>query len=76
MKEVHITANSLIPIGAASACLGFIAAAAMWAANIEAKAEKAIYQNDTIKESQLKFEGQIQDRLQRIESKLDKVLEK
>lgn len=69
MKEVHITANSWIPIGAASACIGFIVASVLWAAQIEAKAEKAL-------DYQAKYETAVERRLERIEQKLDKVLEK
>jgi hypothetical protein len=76
MKDVHITANSWVPIGAVSATIGFIIASVLWAAQIEAKAESAMKDSASIKESLTKYEVQIDKRLERIEAKLDKVLEK
>lgn len=75
MKDVHITANSWVPIGAVSATIGFIVASVLWAAQIEAKAEGALKESESIKAAISKYEYQIDKRLERIEAKLDKALE-
>jgi hypothetical protein len=67
MKDVHITTNSWIPLGAAVSVLTFIVAAALWAKQIENKADNALlYQH--------KYESRIDEHLRRIEDKLDKAL--
>jgi len=68
MKELQITTNTWLPIGLVATLLGFVAASAMWAATIEAKADKAL-------DYQIKYESVIEKRLDRIENKIDKVLE-
>lgn len=69
MSDVHLTANTWVPVSVISIIVSFIVAAALWASQIEAKADKAIYVQD-------KYESFIERRLMRIEEKLDKILEK
>jgi predicted outer membrane lipoprotein len=69
MKDVHITTNSWVPVGLAVSVCAFVVASAMWAATIEAKADKAL-------EYQIKYESLIERRLDRIEKKIDKALER
>jgi hypothetical protein len=71
MKDVHITANSWIPIGVAATAIGFITASALWAAQIEAKAQKALdYQEKYESVVEQKLSG-LDKRLERIEDKID-----
>lgn len=67
MKEVQITASSWVPLGAVATTVVFIVAAAMWASQIENKADNALM-------FQAKHEGAIEKRLKRIEEKLDRAL--
>jgi hypothetical protein len=67
MSELQITTNTWLPIGLVATMISFIVAAVMWAATIEAKAEKAL-------DYQVKYESVIEKRLDRIENKIDKAL--
>lgn len=67
MKDVHITTSAWLPLGAVASIITFVVAAAMWAKQIENKADNALtYQN--------KYESRIDEQLRRIEEKLDKAL--
>jgi len=69
MKDVHITTNAWVPLGGVASLITFIVAAAMWAKQIENKADNAL-------EYQHKYESRIDAQLRRIEEKLDRALVK
>lgn len=66
--STKISETSLVPLGLVISALSFIVASVMWAANIEAKAESAL-------SHQARYELQVDRRLERIEAKLDKLIE-